>query len=317
MAREEALVDREQQGLVLGERPVEVEHQRPRVPHPGRKPTLPCDAASRLHPGARGGLPARVLEHPARAGARRRERDRGGADRGGGRVRARHRPPLRRGMGRLAVHRRHVAAAAPLLRPARDGLPEGRAVFCLPGRAGRRAGARPRRLRHRARARDVGCAGRGGRPRGRGGAARARPEAAGRFPRARVRARHRLRDRRVHAARQAGDHACEPDHVPRAEHGPRGPRAMPAPRSRFKGRAAGAGGARTGVAARRLRVVRRLRARAGGARAGLGRLGRGGAGDERRDRDGLRRRRPARGGEPLARAGSVLVVCGIALLALR
>ena len=61
-----------------------------------------------------------------------------------------------------------------------------------------------------------------------------------------------------------------------------------------------AGGARTGVPARRLRVVRRLRARAGGARAGLRRLGRGGAGDERRDRDGLRGCRPARGREPLA-----------------
>ena len=135
VAGEELLVDREQQRLVVRERPVEVEHECLRRSHLRRKPTLLGDAACGVHPGPRGRRPPRVLESPPREGARHRERDRGRAARRRDRLRPCHRAALPRRVGGVAVHRRHLAAPAPLLRAAGDGVPQCGALVRLPGRA--------------------------------------------------------------------------------------------------------------------------------------------------------------------------------------
>ena len=110
---------------------------------------------------------------------------------------------------------RERAAAADVLRAARDRLPAGAAFGRLSDRARRCAGARAADRGRRARPDDLVDAGGRRRP-GRGGdPARARVWRR-RPARRRVRARDRLVHRRLHAGRQGRRRARGADHVPRA-----------------------------------------------------------------------------------------------------
>ena len=235
--------------------------------------------------------------------------------RGSGRVRAGHGLSLRCRMGRLAVHRRHVAAATPSTsRCSRrhTGRPSCRSSI-LSRAVG--SGDRPRRVGRCARLLDVGRPGCRRRPRR--GRRASRPWPTSPFPPAcpRLRARDLLCHRVLHAAGQARDHPCEPDTYLELSMVPAalgyagatsssraalayGPSSAPRPSSRA-----------SRPSPHTHSSWPRSRARRG--------VGRGGAGDERRHGDGFFRRRAARAGQPVQARRLLIVVGGIALLALR
>ena len=116
--------------------------------------------------------------------------------------------------------------------------------------------------------------------------------------RTRVRPRYRLRDRVLHAARQARDHAREPDHVPRVEHASGGTR-LRRRRHRRQGPGAGSCRARCLGGHRRHRLLRGRTRSCSQRSASVGGIRRRGARDERRDGDGICRGRAARAREPV------------------
>ena len=151
---EELAVDPAEDGLVVGERAVEVEDDRADR-HVTREITLLRDAALRPPARARGGIRARALEPLARASARSRGGDGGGPRRRGDRLRAGVAVRLGARAGGLALPRGHELPAAPLLRAADHRIPEGRGVGRLPGRPWSRARDRPARRHRRARIRHL------------------------------------------------------------------------------------------------------------------------------------------------------------------
>ena len=211
---EELAVDPAEDGLVLGERAVEVEDDRADR-HVTREITLLCDAALRTPAGPGGGAPARALEPLARASARsrggngRRPRRRGDRlrPRGCARVGARARG--------LALPRGHELPAAPLLRTADHRVPEVRDVGRLPGRPGGRSPVRPAGRRGRPRVRHLVGAGCRRRPRRARCACDPWCPSGRQHRRRRLRARDRGRDRVVHARGQAWARLRDPDRLSR------------------------------------------------------------------------------------------------------
>ena len=98
-------------------------------------------------PRPRRGLPARVLEHPPRAGAGHRGGDGGRARRRRRRVRPGRCPRLGSGARGVAVPRRDLAPPAHVLRAADHRVPASGAVVRVPDRARLGAGARLARRR--------------------------------------------------------------------------------------------------------------------------------------------------------------------------
>ena len=251
----------------------------------------------------RGSVPARLLEPAAGTRARPGGGDRGGARLVRDRVRARHGDRLEAEPGVWPFIVVTVVPAAPLLRAAGHRVHEGGALGRLPDRARHGTRARPARGRRRARRRGVGRAG-GRRLPGRSRSdARSRPRAATPIWSAPASAlaiacdiaAYTLVDK--HGIEHAGPITyLELGMVPAAL-GYAGvvlvASAGTAPLRAELRLASDRGGDR---------LVRRLRARARGARARIGGVGRSRARDERRDRDRCSPRRSLR--ERVGRRGS-------------
>ena len=161
---EELAVDPAEDGLVPGERAVEVEDHRADR-HSRERLRSSSDAGLRTPARPRGGVRARALEHPARTGARSRGGDGGRARGRGGRLRPGVTVRLGARTGGLALSRSHELPAAPLLRPPDHCVPEGRGVGGVSRRPRSRAPGRPRHGSRRARVRHLVGAGGGRRPR--------------------------------------------------------------------------------------------------------------------------------------------------------